>query len=70
LAILFLGGVQSLCLGILGQYIARIYREVKNRPLYLVAATANLPGNHTDTIRPRPSDRSPQPALEPEQVRR
>ena len=43
LAITFLGGVQSLCIGILGEYIARIYREVKRRPLYLVAATANLP---------------------------
>lgn len=43
LAILFLGGMQSLCIGILGEYIARIYREVKRRPLYLVAATANLP---------------------------
>jgi len=45
LAIMFLGGVQSLCIGILGEYIARIYREVKRRPLYLVAATANLPGS-------------------------
>jgi len=44
LAIMFLGGVQSLCIGILGEYISRIYREVKRRPLYLVAATANLPG--------------------------
>jgi len=44
LAIMFLGGVQSLCIGILGEYIARIYREVKRRPLYLVAATANLSG--------------------------
>jgi len=42
LAIMFLGGVQSLCIGILGEYIARIYREVKRRPLYVVAATANL----------------------------
>lgn len=42
LAITFLGGVQSLCIGILGEYIARIYREVKRRPLYVVAATANL----------------------------
>ncbi len=56
LAIMFLGGVQSLCIGILGEYIARIYREVKRRPLYLVAATANL--------QPPPS----QPALRGERV--
>ena len=39
-AVFFMGGVQLLSIGIIGEYLARVYREVKGRPHYLVARRA------------------------------
>ena len=42
LIVLFLGGVQMLALGIIGEYLGRIYDEVKGRPLYLVRRSVGI----------------------------
>lgn len=42
--VLFLGGVQLVTIGILGEYIGRIYEEIKQRPLYVVEQTLGIEG--------------------------
>jgi len=42
IAILFIGSVQLVCIGILGEYIGRIYEEVKGRPLYTLGEVAGF----------------------------
>lgn len=41
--VLFMGGVQLLCLSIIGSYLMHIYDEVKRRPAYIVESTLNAP---------------------------
>jgi polyisoprenyl-phosphate glycosyltransferase len=41
-AVLLIGGIQLITLGIIGEYISRIYDEVKRRPLYVVKARKNV----------------------------
>jgi len=56
IAVLLLGGIQLIAIGIIGEYVGRIYDEVKGRPLYLVRAKRNVLQNDAD---PLPAGREP-----------
>jgi hypothetical protein len=47
--IIGMGGIQLIVLGVIGEYIGQIYDEVKERPIYVVGETRNVP----DLPRPR-----------------
>ena len=46
---LFIGGIQLLCLGIIGKYIGKIFHETKRRPIYIIRETEKMKPHQIDS---------------------
>lgn len=63
--ILFVGGIQLLCLSIIGSYLAHMYEEVKRRPSYIVHSILNPPGRRTPAESTAPAETTSPVAAQP-----
>jgi dolichol-phosphate mannosyltransferase len=68
LVVLLLGGIQLITVGIIGEYLGRVYEEVKGRPLYVVRERLNFsPGEAPAAIAESPDEQAPRRAASGEE---
>ena len=65
-AVLFIGGVQLLSIGLLGEYVGRIYSETKHRPLYVIDELITADESPDRQLGPIPLDGLDEARLEPD----
>ena len=66
-AVFFVGGLLLLCMGVLGEYIGRMYDEVRNRPLSIISAVHHSPAKiapHLSVIAAKGKGHADQPNSE------
>jgi len=47
LPVYFLGGIQILCIGIIGEYLGKVYQEVKSRPRFIIETIIHSKNSHS-----------------------
>jgi polyisoprenyl-phosphate glycosyltransferase len=70
IVVLLLGGIELIAIGIIGEYVGRIYDEVKGRPLYLIRARRNMPdsGDRSASLPPVAAERRSEAQMPDEPV--
>lgn len=65
ISVLLLGGIQLISLGVIGEYLGRVYEEVKGRPLYIVAEDIGFAAKSSAEVARGPSE-TPSPKTGPQ----
>ena len=63
ITIIFFGGVQLLALGVIGEYVGRMYESIKSRPIYVIEGIYPTGAGETHGLRPLPAPGDPSPPV-------